>query len=269
MSRRIKLGIFVFLLLAVLVTCGVMIGGELLSRQKEKEDFEQLAKLVTVEKPSAAPDPSNSPIASMPPDNTDVPKKPPAENEPAQRDLSELFAMNDYFVVWLCIPDTDINYPVMHTPDDPERYLRRNFHGEYSESGVPFLDFRCTLDSDNLIIYGHHMNDGSMFSTLLNYADEDYCAAHPEITLETEQGVESYLVAAIVRAAGSYGPEDWSLFDQINMSVDSFNVLVENLNERRLYDTGRELVFGDRLLTLVTCEYSQNNGRLAVIAVKE
>ena len=53
---------------------------------------------------------------------------------------------------WLCIPETDINYPVMHTPDNPEKYLRRNFQGEYSESGVPFLDSRCVLDSDNLII---------------------------------------------------------------------------------------------------------------------
>ena len=48
----------------------------------------------------------------------------------------------------------------------------------------------------------------------------------------------------------------------------SFHALVENLNERGLYDTGWELVFGDRLLTLVTCEYSQDNGRLAVVAMK-
>ena len=76
-------------------------------------------------------------------------------------------------------------------------------------------------------------------------------------------------MAAVVRTAGSYVDGEWSLFDQINMGVDSFNTLVENLREMRLYNTERELVFGDKLLTLVTCEYSQNNGRLAVIAVKE
>lgn len=69
--------------------------------------------------------------------------------------------------------------------------------------------------------------------------------------------------------AGSYAPGEWSVFDQINISAGAFNILVENLVERRLYDTGQELVFGDRLLTLVTCEYSQRNGRLAVIADKE
>ena len=190
-----------------------------------------------------------------------------SSNKPILHDFAVLNEKNPDCVGWVSIPGTSIDFPVMQNGDF---YLKHDFDGNYTDYGLPFLDERCSLDSsDNLIIYGHHMNDGSMFSTLLNYADEDYCAAHPEITLETEQGVESYLVAAIVRAAGSYGPEDWSLFDQSNMSVDSFDVLVENLNERRLYDTGRELVFGDRLLTLVTCEYSQNNGRLAVIAVRQ
>ena len=75
-------------------------------------------------------------------------------------------------------------------------------------------------------------------------------------------------MAAVAREKGSYVDGEWSLFDQINIGLDSFHTLVENLSERRLYDTGRELVFGDRLMTLVTCEYSQNNGRLVVVAVK-
>lgn len=166
----------------------------------------------------------------------------------------------------MSVPGTGLDFPVMQNGDF---YLRHDFEGNYTDYGLPFLDERCSLEtSDNLIIYGHHMNDGSMFSALLNYTDKDYCTAHPEILLETEQGAESYLVAAVVREKGSYGPGEWSLFDQINMSVDSFNTLVENLNERGLYDTGWELVFGDRLLTLVTCEYSQDNGRLAVVAMK-
>ena len=75
-------------------------------------------------------------------------------------------------------------------------------------------------------------------------------------------------MAAVAREKGSYVDGEWNLFDQINISTGAFNTLVNNLDERRLYDTGRELVFGDRLLTLVTCEYSQDNGRLAVVAMK-
>ena len=167
----------------------------------------------------------------------------------------------------MSIPGTSIDFPVMQNGDF---YLKHDFDGNYTDYGLPFLDERCSLStSDNLIVYGHHMNDGSMFSELLNYADEDYCAAHSEVVLETENGVEIYQVAAVLRVAGSYAPGEWSVFDQINISAGAFNILVENLVERRLYDTGQELVFGDRLLTLVTCEYSQRNGRLAVIADKE
>lgn len=181
-------------------------------------------------------------------------------------DLALLKEKNPDCVGWVSIPGTAIDFPVMQ---NGEYYLKHDFEGNYTDYGLPFLDERCSLStSDNLIVYGHHMNDGSMFSPLLDYADKSYCEAHSEIILETEKGAETYQVAAVLRTAGSYGPEEWSLFDQINISMDSFNRLVENLAERRLYDTGRELVFGDRLLTLVTCEYSQNNGRLAVIAVK-
>ncbi|WP_305116571.1 class B sortase [Acutalibacter muris] len=187
--------------------------------------------------------------------------------EPVLHDIPLLKEKNPDCIGWVSIPGTGIDFPVMQ---NGSFYLKHDFEGGYTDYGLPFLDERCSLDtSDHLIIYGHHMNDGSMFSALLNYADDDYCAAHPEIILETEQGAESYLMAAVVREKGSYAPGEWSLFDQINIGVDSFNTLVENLNERRLYDTGRELVFGDRLLTLVTCEYSQNNGRLAVIAVRQ
>lgn len=110
MSRRIKFGVFTFLLSAVLVTCGVMIDGELLSRQKEKEVFEELAKLVTVEKSTASPAPTGSPPADKQPGPAATPSPDSQESQEQRRDLSELFAMNEDFVGWLCIPDTDINY---------------------------------------------------------------------------------------------------------------------------------------------------------------
>ena len=185
---------------------------------------------------------------------------------PVLHDLALLKEKNPDCVGWVSIAGTGIDFPVMQNGDF---YLKHTFDGNYTVYGLPFLDERCSLDtSDQLIIYGHHMNDGSMFSALLNYADEDYCAAHPEIVMETEYGAETYQVAAVVREKGSYVDGEWNLFDQINISTGAFNTLVNNLDERRLYDTGRELVFGDRLLTLVTCEYSQRNGRLAVIARK-
>ena len=264
MSRRIKFGVFITLLLAVLATCGVMIGGELLSWQKEKEDFEQLAKLVTVEKPTASFAPSRSPIVSMTPDNTDVPEESQTENKPAQRDLSGLFAMNEDFVGWLCIPETDINYPVMHTPDDPEKYLRRNFQGEYSESGVPFLDSRCVLDSDNLIIYGHNMMNGTMFAGLQGYVQEDFCKAHPIVEFQTADGCAEYRVFA---AAWIKSNDDWYKFVNAGVAED-FNQAVEKVAAKALFLVGDIPQFGTQILTLSTCYDSAHNGRLLVLATK-
>ena len=264
MSRRTKFGVFITLLSAVLVTCGVMIGGELLSRQKEKEDFEQLVKLVTVEKPSTLPTPSAYSPASTPSDNSEIPEEMPAEDEPAQRDLSELFTMNEDFAGWLCIPETDINYPVMHTPDDPEKYLRRNFQGEYSESGVPFLDSRCVLDSDNLIIYGHNMMNGTMFAGLRGYVQEDFCKAHPIVEFQTADGCVEYRVFAVTWVKSN---DDWYKFVSADAAED-FNSAVDKVMGKALFSISSAPEYGSQILTLSTCYDSVHNGRLLVLAAK-
>ena len=265
MNRRIKFGVFITLLLAVLVTCGVMISNELLSRQKEKEDFEQLAKLVTVEKPTATPIPSGSPIATPAPDVSGTPDVSPAEDEPAPtRNLSKLFTMNEGFVGWLCIPETDINYPVMHTPDDPEKYLRRNFQGEYSESGVPFLDSRCALDSDNLIIYGHNMMNGTMFAGLRGYVQKDFCEQHPIIEFQTADSCAEYQVFAVAQVKSN---DDWYKFVNAD-SAEDFNQAVEKFAGKALFQVGSSPEFGTQILTLSTCYDSAHNGRLLVLAAK-
>ena len=144
-----------------------------------------------------------------------------SSSEPTLHNFAVLKEKNHDCVAWVSIPGTSIDFPVMQNGDF---YLKHDFDGNYTDYGLPFLDERCSLDtSDNLIIYGHHMNDGSMFSELLNYVDKSYCEAHPEIILETEDGAEIYQIAAVLRAAGN----------------------------------------------LSTCEYSQRNGRLAVIAVRQ
>ena len=158
--RALLTGIAV-LLSGTLLFSSAMIWKELSGRQKEKEEFSALAELV--EAPEA-----NPPVTSeTPPAEADEP------DEAAElRDLAPLFAQNGDCIGWLSIPGTQINYPVMHTPEEPQKYLRRSFYGEYSQSGVPFLDWRCSLDSDNLIIYGHNMNDGSMFADIAGYTQE-------------------------------------------------------------------------------------------------
>lgn len=149
-TRKISLAVFSVLLSVVLILSGAMIWKELSSQQKEKDDFDTLAELVEL--------PPAEPI-----DETASSTDETHEKAEVLRDLSELFTQNGDCIGWLCIPDTEINYPVMHTPKNPQKYLRRNFYGEYSQSGVPFLDYRCDLQSDCLIIYGHNMKTARCF----------------------------------------------------------------------------------------------------------
>lgn len=250
--RKISLAVLSVLLSAVLLLSGVMIYKDLSDRQKEKEDFAELAELVQIEQPEQPKlDEPNSPADDEP--------------EPApRRDLAPLFAQNSDCIGWLCIPDTEIDYPVMHTPENPQKYLRRNFYGEYSQSGTPFLDGRCSKESDNLIIYGHNMRNDTMFGSLPKYMDEAYRQAHPVIEFETEAGCAEYAVFAVVTVK-KY--DDWYGFIKA-AGREEFEKQLERIRSKALYCSDAMPEYGVQLFTLSTCYNSANDGRLLVIASK-
>ena len=188
----------------------------------------------------------------------------------AGHDIAALQRENPDCIGWISIEGTNIDYPVMQTLEDPEFYLKHNFDGDYNDHGVPFLDARCNVQtSDNLIVYGHHMADGTMFSALHKYAEKSYWEKHPIITLETADGVSQYQVAAVMRVSGTAYETQWSIFQCIDLNDAEVDQLASHLAQESLYDTGITPLYGDKLLTLSTCEYTQNNGRLVVIAVKQ
>lgn len=246
--RKISLAVLSVLLSAIAALSGFMVYTQLSDRQKEKEEFNTLAKMVEV-----TPEKPNDETA-VPTDDTSVP----------MRDLSGLFSQNGDCIGWLCIPDTAVNYPVMHTPDNPQKYLRRSFYGEYSLSGVPFLDWRCDLQSDHLIVYGHNMKNGTMFSSLRNYTDPAFCAEHPVIEFQTADGVEQYTVFAV---AAVQKTDTWYSFIHAADSTD-FTEQAAEIMQKSLYNTGVTPVFGQQIITLSTCYGSGKNGRLIVAAVK-
>lgn len=246
--RRISLAVLFVLLSAIAALSGFMVYTQLSDRQKEKEEFDTLAEMVEV-----TPEKPNDETA-VPTDDT---------SEPV-RDLSGLFAQNGDCIGWLCIPDTQLNYPVMHTPDNPQKYLRRSFYGEYSQSGVPFLDWRCDLQSDHLIVYGHNMKNGTMFSSLRNYTDPAFCAEHPVIEFQTADGAEQYTVFAV---AAVQKTDAWYSFIHAADSTD-FTEQTAAIMQKSLYDIGITPVLGQQIITLSTCYGSGKNGRLIVAAIK-
>lgn len=185
-------------------------------------------------------------------------------------DIQALQEENPECVAWISIEGTDIDYPVMWSPDDPDYYLDHSFEKTSNRHGVPFLDYRCNINTaDNLIIYGHHFVEGEMFSALHKYGNYSFYEDHPVITLETAEEISQYRIAAVLRVSGTVYPTRWSIFNSLYMNDVEFEEMAQEIEAQTLYSTGVSPVYGDHLLTLATCEYTQKNGRLVVVAVKE
>jgi len=175
----------------------------------------------------------------------------------SKRNLAVLMEQNQDCLGWMYIEGAGVDYPVM--------YIRRGFDKSYSHSGVPFMDWRCTPDSDNRIIYGHNMKNNTMFSGLVNYTDKLHCMAYPIIEFETSEGCESCEVFAVIRTDSS---DQWYLFVDAQ-DQEEYDRYVSYIKSRSLYDTGVTPQFGQKLLTLSTCEYTSDDARLLVIAAQK
>ena len=178
-----------------------------------------------------------------------------------------LYEQNNDFVGWIQIDGTNINYPVMQTPDNPDYYLKHSFEKTWSDYGVPYLDEACVIgQSNNLVIYGHHMSNGSMFCDLELYSDPAFCMEHPVIRFDTLSSFGEYEVIAVFRY--NTNQETFRYDREVNMDETRFSWFMEQVHARELFSTGKDASFGDQLLTLSTCEYTYKNGRLVVVARK-
>lgn len=175
---------------------------------------------------------------------------------------------------WLKIPDTEIDHPVMQSDDtDAEEkyfYLHHDFAGNKTEEGSLFVDSKstCYPQDSNTVIYGHNMKNGHNFGMLEQFADPDFCRLHHTIQYDTIYEKGTYEVVAVLKSRILYQEEDGFRYYQFfNYDTkDEFQECVDFVKANQLFDTGKELQYGDKLIMLSTCEYSQENGRLAVVA---
>lgn len=182
---------------------------------------------------------------------------------------AQLAQENPHMAGWISIPGTDIDYPVMYTPDDPEYYLRRAFDGSYAVSGSIFVGEGCAPDGNHVILYGHRMDDGSMFAGLMNYAQEKYGKEHLTIQYDTLEKEGDYQVVGVFYSQ-VFSQEDQDVFRYYQYTdlsdPEEFQEYVEQVKAVSLYETGVVPSFGDRLLTLSTCSYHTEEGRFVVVA---
>lgn len=177
---------------------------------------------------------------------------------------------NPDVVGWIQIEGTKIDYPVMQTPDDPNYYLHRGFDGKYSAYGMIYLDAGCALDTvcPNYLIYGHHMKNGAMFAQLENYASREFREEHPEIDFSIRGEPNSYQVIGVIRLDASELGKDFTKMLAARTEED-YNSLMEYVKQHSPYDTGITAEWPQQLITLTTCEYTQKDGRLLVVARKK
>ena len=225
-----------------------MLGRQFIDSKKSVKDFEQLQQVIVTE---PVVDEETEEVIEI----------------TAYEQYKELYALNNDFVGWITIEETAVNYPVMQSIDRPNYYLKRNFDKQYSDYGVPYVDEKCGIDlSNNTIIYGHNMKNGTMFTVLPAYEKESFYNEHKTITFNTLEDFAEYEVIAAFKIDVSTDPFFYNTYTDMN--EEAFNEFMENIKDKAFYDTGITAEYGDKLLTLSTCEYTLQDGRFVVVAKK-
>ncbi len=265
-QRRLILCLLLGVLASALVLLAVSIGAYKIVTKKAEADFQALAAQVSDTTAAAS---TAASLETSRPAQT-LPSTAPRETEPPVmlEQYTELYRQNPDLFGWVTIPDTKIDYPVMYSPEAPERYLHANFQKEYSYPGTPFLEASCSADSDNLIIYAHNMLDGSMFRSLLKYEQKNYWQQHPTILFNTLYKEQEYEIIAAFYDRVYLKTDTCFKFYQFIDAEDAadFDNAIQEFQKKSLYDTGLTAEYGDKLITLVTCAYHTENGRFVVVA---
>jgi len=175
-------------------------------------------------------------------------------------DFASLNKLNSDVKGWLYSENLGINYPVLQAEDN-DKYLRADLYGNWLISGTVFVDYRCgeVGENKNYIIYGHNMDNGTMFGSFLDYRDQAYYEAHPTIDYLTPSGYHKIeLVAGLVvnKTDVIYYP------DPFKEDLDAY--LAEAL-ENSVFDSGLDFGEDDRLVILSTCSYEHDNARFVLI----
>ena len=201
-----------------------------------------------------------------------------------EKNWKKLKKINKEIVGWVKINNTKINYPILwHKGDnaDSQYYLWRNYKGEYYEGGTTsiFMDWRSKkgMNSKNVILHGHHMEDGSMFADLLKYGGTSgnltFYKKSPVVYISTEKGgTVPYKIFSVFKS--NTDPKLGEYFDFYcgSFKNDSqFLNYVYNLRIRSLINCPVSVNEDDQILSLVTCSYEfgdGNNFRTVVVARK-
>ena len=259
--KKTILVLITFALVIAVAGSGFWLVHYFIDSREQKETYETLAEEFVLES-------TPTPESNTPTENSSATENSsePAESvslttAPPRHDLAALATENPDCVGWVTIPDTGIDYPVMHTPDDPEHYLRRDFYGNSASGGTPFLDGRNLVQVEglNLIVYGHNMMDGSMFKPLISYLEPNFRETHKNIFLEIDGRQYRYALLDVLETN-----TQCSLYQYTDLSDPATE---SDFRAAILKETDLDGVHqASGYLTLSTCNNGGGNSRVLVIA---
>ena len=243
------LNLMIFLCAAAMLTCGVLFVIPLFEYRAGDALYLELSQHVAAVTPAAqAEQPAAAPV--------------PTPFPMLQLDFAALTAQNDEFYAWLYAEGTVINYPIVQGGNN-SYYLAHLFNKERNPMGTLFVDAGNAegFADQNTLVYGHHMKNGAMFASLVNYKDQTYYNVHPTMLL--------FLPDATYRVElfAGYITDGYATNDVYKKSFDTeadFLAFLEHAREQSDFISDAAVTASDRIVTLSTCTYEYDEARYVV-----
>ncbi len=182
------------------------------------------------------------------------------DNKVEKFNFEQLQEINPEIIGWIKSKDGSINYPITQG-DDNSFYLTHLYDGTENSAGCIFLDCRndSTFSDKNSIIYGHNMNNGSMFASLLNYKEEKYFFDNNELYIVTPE--KNYVVKVFSCYDSDIRSNSWDM----NFNTDTvYENWLHEIRNKSLWKNDISPKFEDKIVTLSTCNNNSWDNRFVV-----
>jgi sortase B len=258
----------ILLLVAAFGFSAFQVGSYFLESKKQADRFDELSAMLEDTTPPETQAAAQSTEGTGAAEETTA----PTEHVDTYADrMKRIYDLNDDLVGWIKIDGTELDYPVMQTDvSNRDFYLEHDFDGENSKRGCIYAREECDVSapSDNITLYGHNMADGSMFAALNAYTEKEAWENNSLIEFGNLTERHTYKIFAVFKTSASLGKG--FTYHQFADAKDEaeFNAFVSKCKELSFYETGETPKFGDKMITLSTCEYTLENGRLVVVAYR-
>ncbi|WP_338587236.1 class B sortase [Clostridium baratii] len=171
----------------------------------------------------------------------------------------DLIKINEDYKMWIEVPNTNINYPVVQGQDN-DFYLSHDFNKKESSSGAIYIDYKNNIYKDkNIIIYGHNMKNKSMFQNLMKFKDEDFWKENNKIILTIDGKTYEYEIFS------SYISNAKDIDLKTNFeNDDEYLKYIDDIKKRSIFHRDMNIKSNDRIITLSTCSYEKDDARMII-----